>query len=142
MTLPINAIIMWDKPIAEIMQGWAICDGSGGTPDMRGLFVYGASSDAHFNAVGGKSAHDHTNSDVGAGGNHRHTVSVSLGGTVGLSRSGNWTGAVDDGVHQNHSHGFSANSAYDTDHTHPVGNTSEDAVLPPYCTLYYIMRVE
>lgn len=38
--LPTGAIIMWNGP--KIPNGWALCDGEGGTPDLRGRFIIGA----------------------------------------------------------------------------------------------------
>ncbi len=41
--LPKGAILLWSRPLEEIPSGWAICDGEGGTPDLRSRFVVGAS---------------------------------------------------------------------------------------------------
>lgn len=38
-------IMMWSGRIAEIPEGWALCDGQGGRPDLRNRFVLGAASD-------------------------------------------------------------------------------------------------
>lgn len=80
--------------------GWAICDGTNGTPDLRGYFVVGATSSANIGAAYGNSTHTHTYStnsfnvdgavnshdgvDTGVsyGGNgtsHGHSVSTSFG---------------------------------------------------------------
>ena len=37
-------IVMWSGSITTIPVGWALCDGSNGTPDLRSKFVVGASS--------------------------------------------------------------------------------------------------
>ncbi len=37
--VPKGAIIMWSG--AEIPYGWALCDGTNGTPDLRGRFIVG-----------------------------------------------------------------------------------------------------
>src|SRR5690625_7224204 len=50
---PVGAIIMWAGAINEIPAGWALCDGTNGTPDLRSRFVVGYnSSEADYNAVG------------------------------------------------------------------------------------------
>jgi hypothetical protein len=36
---------MWSGTIATIPSGWALCNGSGGTPDLRDRFIIGASVD-------------------------------------------------------------------------------------------------
>lgn len=42
--------------------GWVICDGSNGTPDLRGRFVVGANASGNIGAVIGNSNHSHTTS--------------------------------------------------------------------------------
>lgn len=41
---PIGGIIMWSGTIASIssLTGWALCDGTNGTPDLRNRFIVGA----------------------------------------------------------------------------------------------------
>ena len=43
---PIGGIIMWSGTIAGIssLTGWALCNGSNGTPDLRNRFIVGAHS--------------------------------------------------------------------------------------------------
>lgn len=50
-TMPIGSIIMFGKPQNQIPSGWHICDGTSGTPDLRGRFIVGASgeSDTDYN---------------------------------------------------------------------------------------------
>lgn len=43
---PVGGIIMWSGAIANIPSGWALCDGTNGTPDLRNRFVIGAVQDA------------------------------------------------------------------------------------------------
>lgn len=42
---PTGGIIMWSGTIATIPTGWALCNGSNGTPDLRDRFIIGARSD-------------------------------------------------------------------------------------------------
>ena len=44
-TIPINGIIMWSGSVATIPSGWALCDGTSGTPDLRERFIVGAGGD-------------------------------------------------------------------------------------------------
>jgi len=40
--VPRGAILMWSGSMDKIPLGWALCDGSKGTPDLRGRFIVGA----------------------------------------------------------------------------------------------------
>jgi microcystin-dependent protein len=49
--VPAGTIVMWSG--SNIPNGWAICDGENGTPDLRGKFIVGLNTeDASHNAVG------------------------------------------------------------------------------------------
>ena len=43
--LPKGAVIMWHGEVNDIPDGWAICNGENGTPDLRNRFIVGV----HFN---------------------------------------------------------------------------------------------
>jgi len=59
-SLPVGAIVMWSGAIANIPSGWALCNGSNGTPDLRNRFVKGVpNSSTNPGATGGSSTHDH-----------------------------------------------------------------------------------
>ena len=79
-------IILWSGTYATIPTGWAICDGTNGTPDLRNRFVVGAGSTYSPSATGGTAdativAHTHTVSSTSANaGNHAHSLSGSTGG--------------------------------------------------------------
>lgn len=48
-----KGMIMWwygDGTLQNIPQGWALCDGKNGTPDLRGRFVLGANPNAAKNS--------------------------------------------------------------------------------------------
>jgi microcystin-dependent protein len=47
--------------------GWAICDGTSGTPDLRGFFIVGASSSGNIGVTYGNTNHTHTTSVAGYG---------------------------------------------------------------------------
>lgn len=49
--LPRGSIIVWTSK--DIPNGWAICDGTNGTPDMRDKFIVGASNNRDINVTGG-----------------------------------------------------------------------------------------
>lgn len=49
--LPRGSIVIWTSK--DIPNGWAICDGTNGTPDMRDKFIVGASNKRDINVIGG-----------------------------------------------------------------------------------------
>lgn len=52
-------IVMWSGAIVDIPDGWALCDGTGGTPDLTDRFVIGAGGAYNPDDTGGAVAHDH-----------------------------------------------------------------------------------
>jgi len=79
-------IILWSGTFATIPTGWALCNGTNGTPNLADRFVMGASSSYPIGTTGGTNdatlvSHSHTISSSSAnGGNHAHTISGSTGG--------------------------------------------------------------
>lgn len=97
---PIHAgiIALWSGSIATVPSGWALCNGSNGTPDLRDRFVVGAGSTYAVGATGGSTtssaAGSHTHTESSAGG-HDHTGAT--GGTALTtaqmpSHTHTWTG--------------------------------------------------
>lgn len=41
-------------------SGWAICNGTGGTPDLRSKFVVGANASGNVGVAAGSASHNHT----------------------------------------------------------------------------------
>jgi microcystin-dependent protein len=134
--MPTGMIMMWYPPLATITslalaatyvpEGWAICDGSKGTPDLRGRFVMMATDtpapvpwgtvhpvrqtggeEQHVLSVAELASHTHGNSG------NSHMLLAGGGNAVAVSQYG----ATSAGGNQPH-------------------NT-----LPPFYSLIYIMRV-
>ena len=157
-SMPVGFIGMWSGSISDIPTKWALCDGTNNTPDLRGKFVYGASSDGEVNDTGGSKdavvvEHDHT-------ANHNHSASSSTNGNHAhsktLSRRGNSTGDTSSyfkagnsntaGTYSgntngngNHSHSIIINAKNVT--TSKVGVSGTNKNLPPYMLLAYIIKV-
>jgi hypothetical protein len=83
--VPVGGIILWSGTATAVPQSWALCDGTGGTPDLRSKFVMGAGTVAAGTTGGTNAAHAHsvpsltasTSGTSGAGSAHAHSVSVS-----------------------------------------------------------------
>ena len=136
---------------------WHICDGTGGTPDLRGKFVLGASSTHAIGSTGGVEAVPLKQTELPA---HTHSFS----GTTNTTGAHNHGFPGDDqlikfsSVRYNLSDydaesqgGFSPrmyNTTTDGNHTHTfsgtTGSTGSGAAhenMPPYYTLSYIMYI-
>lgn len=113
MSLPIGFIALWRGSIGSIPDGWHLCDGSNGTPDLRDRFVVGAGVSYSPDDTGGAVSHSHTFTSDG----HIH----SMQGGYTLATGTNW-------------HLFT-NSSVDS------GTTNVRSNVPPFYALAYIMRV-
>ena len=139
---PVGGIIMWSGSVASIPSGWALCNGSNGTPDLRNRFVVGAGSTYAVDATGGSAdaiavSHTHTatSSVSDPGHNHQTTEGVVLqnGGsffTTGLESTGR-------GISTNtKTTGISVSTSIAS-----AGSSGTNANLPPYYALAYIMKL-
>ena len=75
--IPCGGIIMWTGDINNVPTGWALCDGTNGTPDLNDRFPRGTTNAANVGTQGGSDSHLHTVDD------HNHTLSsVTASGTI------------------------------------------------------------
>jgi microcystin-dependent protein len=136
---PVGGIILWSGSVASIPSGWALCNGSNGTPDLRNRFVVGAGSSYAVDATGGSAdaivvAHTHTGTTASAGA-HTHPVPFDTN-TAGFN-AGFGGGASAIGTYSTQSAGA---------HTHTfttasTGSSGTNANLPPYYALAYIIKL-
>jgi hypothetical protein len=66
--LPAGVIVMWSGQLDAIPAGWALCDGSDGTPDLRNRFILGVGAAEYLGSTGGSREHKHR------AGNHSHQI--------------------------------------------------------------------
>lgn len=50
-------ILAWRRPLAEIPEGWNLCDGTNGTVDLRGSFIRCVAADEEPGGTGGSELH-------------------------------------------------------------------------------------
>ena len=81
--LPAGVIAMWSGTIAGIPGGWALCDGTNGTPDLRDRFIVGArvdsAAEARTNLTGSLTRSGGSLSTT-TGGGHGHSGSTNAAG--------------------------------------------------------------
>ena len=135
---PVGGIIMWSGSVASIPSGWALCNGSNGTPDLRNRFVVGAGSTYAVDATGGSAdaivvSHTHTATVTDPG--HLH----KWGSPPVTTRAAGSQGQYDSvGDTQNDTStattGITVTNA-------STGSSGTNANLPPYYALAYIMKL-
>lgn len=109
--LPVGMIVLWSGSIATIPSGWALCDGTNGTPNLKNKFIVCAGDTYAVAATGGALTHTHAATQPA------HSHGFSGGGPI---QSG--SGLV-----------LSA--------TTPTITVPSVNHLPPYYALAYIMKL-
>ena len=106
-------IIMWSGAVVDIPDGWQLCDGSNGTPNLANRFIVGQSVLHPLNTTGGQYEHNHTWMDFG----HLHTIPI--GGDIA----------------------FGTDKSAATNYAYPTGITSETENEAPWYALCFIMKM-
>lgn len=158
-------VMMWYGSLGALPTGWVLCDGSNGTPDMRGRFVIGAGGAYTLGATGGAEtkntdaapAHTHaiqgTALTVAQLPAHRHsilyrTLSGYQGGNQGfytmqVSGGGGGAGSYNDTSELSGQPNMSDVGSGEA-HVHGMDGGGAHAhtvdVRPPYLGLYFIMK--
>lgn len=138
---PIGSIVMIGAGVA-VPSGWAICDGSNNTVDMRERFAYGTASNAYLLTPGGSATHTHPAKNCPSAGEHTHTYSPTInegGGSVGIDSTDEQGVGMSRTPHAHTVSTFTTASQPAHAHLYPV--TSAASHLPYYIYLYYIQRI-
>tara|TARA_R110002051_G_scaffold86498_2_gene152380 strand:- start:48786 stop:49457 length:672 start_codon:yes stop_codon:yes gene_type:complete len=159
--MPSGGIIMWSGAVNEIPQGWALCDGQNGRPDLRSRFIVGYDNRTTqpggnywsnlYHTVGSKGgflnqtlttdqipSHNHLAS-MPKSGNHAHTYSLWW-----FTPKGTQNNYIAEATHKLSNTLKFTN--YDGAHAHTVtiGNTGSGKSFdnrPPFLTLAYIIKL-
>ena len=108
---PQGGIIMWSGLLSNIPAGWALCDGTLGTPNLLDRFILSVNTAENPGAVGGTHLYSLTGSQLPA---HSHLVSGATTSDGAFTPSGAISTIAD------HSH--SGTTTTDGAHTHPYGD--------------------
>lgn len=109
-------IVIWSGALVDIPDGWVLCDGDNGTPDLRNRFVIGAGDTYAPDDSGGEASHDHTGR-------------VTSGTTV-LGAGSTFINDFPDGDY-----------SYAGWISDPTCTINSKSTLPPYYSLCYIMHL-
>lgn len=119
---PIGGIIMWTG--ASVPAGWSLCDGSGGTPDLRDRFIVGSGSTYAIDDTGGAVSvdiqHNHADGTLAAASDSHNHGDGSLAAASDSHSHGDGSLAA---ASDSHSHGdtFSLGSSTSNQETEVVG---------------------
>lgn len=145
--IPVGICVVWSGALDKIPDGFRLCDGQSGAPDMKRRVVYGAQVGDVPGTTGGEETHEHkiTGSLVGATtlttssiASHKHRTSMTIRG-IGDLTSGSFRVYVPGDT-----------TSVETDmegggqpHTHPPGKdvgTEQASNLQPYVLYAWIQR--
>ena len=159
--IPVGVIVLWSGAVASVPAGWAFCDGTNGTPDLRDKFIVAAGITNAVNTTGGAdnvtlttaqlAAHTHT-ATTSTNGNHFHTQGPNAAGVfysdplpaelnAGMQQGSEFGDAGASGISRG---GFQTST--DGNHTHTLTTDVMPAATafdnrPAYYTLAYIMKL-
>lgn len=152
--VPVGGIIMWGGGV--IPANWHVCDGTGGTPDLRNKFVMAAGATYPAGDTGGfadsvvvshtHNITDHTHTITDPGHSHSTTLIPRANGGGG---GGSGVGLVGDITPNSGSVTFSSDSATTGITISTATGVTADSTgvsgvgknIPPYYSLTYIMRI-
>lgn len=168
--IPAGVITMWSGSVATIPTGWALCDGTGGTPNLLNRFIVAAGDTYAPGATGGSltsaagGTHTHTESSAGSHSHtgvtgstvlttdqipaHTHTYSQASGSATEYGTDVNGTsGLASTSTVASGSTGGGLGHTHtisaDGTHTHTINSVGDHThtVTPPYYALAYIMKL-
>jgi microcystin-dependent protein len=124
--LPRGMITVWNKNVAP--SGWAFCDGTQGTPDLRGRFILGKGQGPNLTnrSLGDISGYKYQLLTINELPNHSHSI-------YGLGNL--WPGG-----YNNHG-GTPAYKNTTSQNTGSVGSGAFFNKMPPFYVLTYIMKL-
>ena len=111
--LPVGSIILWSGSIATIPTGWALCDGTLGTPNLTLKFILGACPAVPPGTNAAGVTHTHSFGGI----SHKHTLKAGTGVAAGTDFSSEVTDVI------------------------AGGTNSYAPSMPPYYALAYIMKL-
>lgn len=148
--IPSGVIAMWSGQSTNIPDGWVLCNGQNGTPNLTDKFIIGAGAKYSPGNTGGEETHKLTTREMPS---HNHVITH----TLKTSTAGNHThGYIEPDSGPGGSNGWdmtdSRNSETDAagSHSHDITGTITCAStgsgtahnnMPPYYALCFVMKL-
>lgn len=133
--LPAGMIVMWGGEV--VPNGWALCDGENGTPDLRDRFIVGAGSDYAVGDSGGTQEVYLTEEQMPS---HRHgsgDLDINSPTVVDLLNYNNNTLSLANSI----SKGVTTKTLQIEGQTGYAGNGDAIDIRPPYYALAFIIKL-
>lgn len=160
--VPFGTIKLWWGTQETVPEGWKICDGANGMPDLKNKFPLGIDYDQLYNQSKSTSrfaaiftcktsvSHTHYSYTAPLNGSHYH-YDVQSGAVDTPSNQGyEWRGGGSSLCSMSHTHEISFNAAGahehtitfdEQSHTHPITILYyTNKPLPPHMNIFYIMK--
>lgn len=123
-SVPQGSIIPWYGDKANIPDGFALCDGTKGTPDLRDRFLVGAGKSYKLSNTGGENTHVLTINEMPK---HEHTI---------------YSGYYGSNIYSISCDGSSYGGTFKDKHlTQSAGGNQPHENRPPYYALYYLIKL-
>ena len=151
-SVPPGSILPWRGNLADMPEGFALCDGSNGTPDLRDRFIVGAGTEYNLNDTGGEkevlleaeqtASHYHyfgwnSSNNTGYFLSYGNSKSPQFPPLPPLVHAQKWNGSNGGNWSTTRSgENLATSLAVGVDATKPHENR------PPYYALYYIMKLD
>lgn len=130
--VPSGGIIIWSGSANSIPSGWRLCDGSGGTPDLRDRFIIGAGNLYERGNTGGSETVVLKTENMPR---HMHDISSIYGASAAINKTSPGS-AYRQVLQADPSLGNLAKST-----TVASGSDVAHENMPPYYALCYIMKL-
>lgn len=134
---------MWSGAIGNIPAGWALCDGTNGTPNLKGKFIVGYDSgDSDYNVIGkpgGEKRHTLLGSEMPM---HRHDYVDRYYVEKGAASNSEQMPSLHNNRAGSHSTDYDNDYFYTYDSvTGYTGGSAAHENRPPFYTMAYIIKL-
>ena len=135
-SVPKGSVIPWYGSLDDIPDGFALCNSQNGTPNLTDRFIVGAGNTYTLGSIGGEAAHTLTVDEMPS---HSHAQATNNGIEQDYGRE------VGYNLHQYFGNipaqGYDYQDMAGPIPTSITGGNQPHENRPPYCALYFIMKL-
>ena len=127
-SIPAGLICMWSGSSSNIPNGWALCNGSNNTPDLRDKFVLGAGNNYTVGVMGDEKEITLTVAQMPS---HNHDYVLNNNKCLTIGGADDSTGGVE----------WDSRYSHDKLNILKTGGGESHNNMPPYYVLCFIMKL-